>query len=500
MLGWGLPDDVATSVAHPLCARALAISSRGRRLVYLVADLCFVAASLRVGVLAELARRRVAVAPSDLMLTGTHTHAGPNGFSHAFFYDLSALGYSPRVHAALVRGCADAVQRAVDRLEPARLSLGEARVRGRVLVNRSLEAHRRDPEASAEGVDRTLLALRVDSAGGHPLGVLSLFALHCTSIHAGGGALHPDHKGLAAARMEREGPEGFVALFGQGAAGDVSPNVRFDPARGLAVGPGADDESSAALVATAQAEATRRAVARATPLSGQLDAAAIRVDLEERFVPPRFGGPARTTRSLLGLAMARGTGEGPGPLGRLRAPLRRPLAADPKLLMLRTGPGRGRRLLGWIDAARLPAGLHPAARHARRAARGGGLERAWIPTVLPVQILRIGALTLAGLPNEPTTVAGARLRRLLEARLGGRAHVQGYANAYSGYLTTPEEYALQAYEGAYTLFGPHTLGAFAAALDGLCGVLDGAPRQIEGPPLQTCTPAELAARAGARAG
>jgi neutral ceramidase len=36
----------------------------------------------------------------------------------------------------------------------------------------------------------------------------------------------------------------------------------------------------------------------------------------------------------------------------------------------------------------------------------------------------------------------------------------GYANAYSGYVTTPEEYDLQHYEGASTLYGPHTLAAY----------------------------------------
>jgi hypothetical protein len=38
----------------------------------------------------------------------------------------------------------------------------------------------------------------------------------------------------------------------------------------------------------------------------------------------------------------------------------------------------------------------------------------------------------------------------------------GYANAYAGYVTTPEEYDAQAYEGASTHFGRWTLPAYMA--------------------------------------
>ncbi len=497
MLGWGRPDHVPERVAHPLHARALALEAGGRAFAYAVADLCFVSASLRVAVLEELARRGVRIAPCDLMLTATHTHAGPNGFSHAFFYDLSSLGFSRRVHDALVAGISTSIEQAMLRLEPARLRLGAARVEGDVAINRSLAAHRANRDAIPGGVDPELLALRVDDAAGRGLGVLSLFALHATSIHADVRALHPDHKGLAAegfeawARARGHAPD-FVALFAQGAAGDVSPNVRFDRARGVRVGAKADDEASARYVAEAQLDATRRAFeGAARAIEGPLDARARHVELEERFVPGALAGgaPARTTRGRLGLAMAAGTAEGPGPLAGL--PLPRGAGADPKVTLLEVGPGVERRLLGRIDPRRVPA-LHAAFAHARRS---GGLARAWIPTVLPVQLLRLGPLAIAALPNEPTTTAGRRLRARLEAALGGRVHAQGYANAYAGYLTTPEEYRLQRYEGAYTLFGPHTLGAFTDVLTALARSLRGEPTAIDGSPLDRCTEAELRSRA-----
>jgi neutral ceramidase len=91
----------------------------------------------------------------------------------------------------------------------------------------------------------------------------------------------------------------------------------------------------------------------------------------------------------------------------------------------------------------------------------------WQPTVLPVQILRIGSVLNVGLPAEFTTMAGRRVREavLLEATSASadtkwNVMLSGLSNAYSSYVVTPEEYQVQRYEGASTIFGPHTLPAY----------------------------------------
>lgn len=38
--------------------------------------------------------------------------------------------------------------------------------------------------------------------------------------------------------------------------------------------------------------------------------------------------------------------------------------------------------------------------------------------------------------------------------------IAGLTNTYSSYITTFEEYGVQRYEGASTIFGPHTLDAY----------------------------------------
>lgn len=94
----------------------------------------------------------------------------------------------------------------------------------------------------------------------------------------------------------------------------------------------------------------------------------------------------------------------------------------------------------------------------------------WAPSILPVQMLRIGQLVILSVPGEFTTMAGRRLREAVKSYLisldskefGNNLHVviAGLTNTYSQYITTHEEYEVQRYEGASTLYGPHTLTAY----------------------------------------
>jgi neutral ceramidase len=87
----------------------------------------------------------------------------------------------------------------------------------------------------------------------------------------------------------------------------------------------------------------------------------------------------------------------------------------------------------------------------------------WVADVLPVQLVRIGSIVLIALAQEVTIVAGLRLRRAVAEVLDlpvDRVLVQGYANDYAGYVTTPEEYGAQRYEGGHTMFGKWELPAY----------------------------------------
>ncbi|MBW2461393.1 MAG: neutral/alkaline non-lysosomal ceramidase N-terminal domain-containing protein, partial [Deltaproteobacteria bacterium] len=128
MLGWGREDNVPRGVAEPLYARAMFVEGRddGRALAYVCADLGMIAAGLRVAVLDRLAEDHsdLGLDAASVVLTATHTHSGPSGFSHALFYDLAGPGFSKRVFDDLVGGIVLSILDAHRRLVPASLELG----------------------------------------------------------------------------------------------------------------------------------------------------------------------------------------------------------------------------------------------------------------------------------------------------------------------------------------------------------------------------------------
>lgn len=94
---------------------------------------------------------------------------------------------------------------------------------------------------------------------------------------------------------------------------------------------------------------------------------------------------------------------------------------------------------------------------------------AWQPRVVPTQLFHVGDVVIVGLPGEFTTMSGRRVRAAVrEAALQSGANedmkviLAGLSNIYTSYVATPEEYLMQRYEAASTIFGPHTLTIYLA--------------------------------------
>lgn len=92
----------------------------------------------------------------------------------------------------------------------------------------------------------------------------------------------------------------------------------------------------------------------------------------------------------------------------------------------------------------------------------------WTPQILPLQVFKIGQFVLIGVPGEFTTMSGRRLRDSVRQTINQYSNknedlvvvIAGLSNAYSQYIATPEEYIVQRYEGASTLYGPWTLNFY----------------------------------------
>jgi neutral ceramidase len=117
----------------------------------------------------------------------------------------------------------------------------------------------------------------------------------------------------------------------------------------------------------------------------------------------------------------------------------------------------------------LPGFLDPTIAELKRQARIGAIkESALVPTVLPLQIVRIGGLAIVCCPGEFTSTAGARVAEsvgeILRPHGARQVLICTYCNDYMGYVTTNEEYQEQCYEGGATIFGQWTLAAFQTRL------------------------------------
>lgn len=97
--------------------------------------------------------------------------------------------------------------------------------------------------------------------------------------------------------------------------------------------------------------------------------------------------------------------------------------------------------------------------------------------MLPVQIIRLGQFFLPAVTFEVSSMAGYRIRNLIRDEIKKQIsetsfsglnrqgqvkpviEVLALSNGYTSYLTTMEEFSMQHYEGASTLFGPLQLNA-----------------------------------------
>jgi neutral ceramidase len=267
----------------------------------------------------------------------------------------------------------------------------------------------------------------------------------------------------------------FVAAFSNSNEGDVTPNTRgaFCPdgnacsfqtstCKGISqtcngLGPGIDDFDSTRIIGKQQFTAGLNLYNLANiVIQGPIDYRHQWVNMENVTVSPTFtklDQPVNTCTAALGDSFAAGTTDGPGDFD------------------FRQGSNSTKYNPYWNLIGHLVA--DPPADQVKCHApkpillyTGGADEpAAWSPSTLPLQIFRLGQLFIVAVPAEFTTMSGRRLRSAVQKAIAPYVYnatvvIAGLANAYSQYVATPEEYEIQRYEGASTLFGPYTQPAY----------------------------------------
>lgn len=388
-----------------------------------------------------------------LFLGATHTHAGPGQFHGNELmnrFSSNERGFDPAWTQFVADRVAGAVRQAVATRRPARLAVGVTEVWG-LTRNRSLDSYVRNAtvadksrlaQAKYAAVNPDLHLVRVDAeaadGGTEPLAAMAVFSIHGTGISHSDAAYNADVWAYLKGELRRHirAVSGHDAVVGavEGTHGDVAPAVR----PGLLVYPEAERVGSG--IGAAAADLWDRLEA---DLSADVDLAVgfREIDLARR---PSAGGITLPPPAF-GAATIAGAAENTTPVVHRLPPFRPGMGKR---------GGRGPHGAKWIPGGRL---LHD------RIA-----PPAMFPSVLPLQVIRLAGTLLVGLPFEVTVEAGRRVERAVRAAVGPgrgieRVAVSSLANEQFCYLTTPEEYALQRYEGGNTLYGPDSTPFTAAA-------------------------------------
>ncbi len=451
--GWTRADRVGTGVSTRLYANALTLQ-RGKRKVALVAVELF---AIPAGLQEDVAKAvgDLGYDKTTVLLAASHTHSGPGGYANNPTFNTAApspetvtdplsfykfFNPSPadrQLYTFLVGQIAQAVRRADADRAPAAAAWGSTQLTG-LTQNRSIEAHLADhgitglaygqgtPQMDPDGVNHTIDpsvdVLRVDKVRKHrriPIGAWSNFADHGTVVHSEFEAYSGDHHASAwrrfAARVRKAGHvpkrQTVVNVYPNSDEGDQTAGI-------VNVGPAAAD-----AVGTAEAGAMFRAWRVAGKHLKRRPALAGRWTRTCFCGRDTATGPV-DTKGVEGLGFLTGSEEGRGPLFDItHVPFEGKTCAD-------QGPPQGVKCT-------IPVGSPPPA--------------------VPISVWRVGDHAIASVPGEPTKEVGVRIKTAVGDALKAKGvHgvvIAGLADDYVQYVTTPEEYGQQSYEGASTLYG-----------------------------------------------
>ncbi|KAJ8515814.1 hypothetical protein ONZ45_g6805 [Pleurotus djamor] len=491
-------------------------------------DGAFSDTGVRRSIISQLSSQFPGVYTNDnIAFVGTHQHSGVGGYLENLLPQITSLGFVKQSADAIVAGTVRAVQKAHASLAPGKLSLGNTTVLN-ANINRSPSAYLANPAEERARYefdqDKDMTVLRFDDANGQPRGLLSFFAVHGTSIYENNTLISTDNKGMAAFLYESfaepgsmPGNTSFVAGFTQSNVGDTSPNTlgafcespgkpydgqpcdfETSTCGGTAQdchgrGPGfrISDFESNRIIGDAQFQGARTLMSRAlAPVQGAVRSVHAYLNMATHSFALPNGTTVSTCPPALGFSFAGGTTDGPGAFDFVQGSNSSDPSPSVSLL----------QLLNVLYAGAitpLPSKEQIACQAPKPILLNTGFASTpynWSPRTVDIQMQRIGNLVILVMPGELTTMAGRRLREALRAKLisdgvvGEDAYVviAGPANTYGHYVTTKEEYSVQRYEGASTIFGQYTLDAYIDKYSSLVSFLTesatGVPSSDAAPP------------------
>lgn len=205
LAGFAVRRAPSVRVNDPLSARAVAVSDGDNISVVVALDLIALTVEQHRA-WRERAARSAGIAPSNIVLTATHTHGGPT-------VTPGALGQEPddAYLVSLEERVADAVVKACSRLEPATITYEAGRCTG-------VASNRRKPDGP---IDPLVPVITICDNLGATKAVVFSYACHPVVLGADNLAITADWPGAARRRIEHSIP-GATAIYLQGCCGQLN--------------------------------------------------------------------------------------------------------------------------------------------------------------------------------------------------------------------------------------------------------------------------------------
>ncbi|KAK9294787.1 hypothetical protein QLX08_010723 [Tetragonisca angustula] len=484
-MGYAKIDQKGSGLHLRTFSRAFIIDDGEERFVFVSVDSAMIGNGVRQTVLQNLANEFGSLyTEKNVMISATHSHSTPGGFMLHMLFDITTFGFVKETFDAMVNGITKSIHRAHYAMVPGRIFIAHGEVHG-VNINRSPAAYLNNPKSEREkykhDVDKILTQVQFVGADDRPLGVINWFAIHPTSMNNTNHLVSSDNVGYASILFEKimnndslPGKGSFVAAFASSNLGDVSPNTRGPkcefsgsncskhytcPGRKemcFASGPGKDMFESTSIIANKIFKESWRLwqYGNAKEVIGPIRVAHRYVNMAKQTAK-YYNATTRRTEIVhgcepaMGYSFAAGTIDGPGSFSFEQGTT----TANPMWNAVRN-------LLATPTTEDVTChGAKPILLATGRMY----LPYEWQPKIVATQVALIGNVVIAGVPGEFTTMSGRRLREAIKTVMNDASDdetsviVAGLCNTYSDYVTTPEEYQIQRYEGASTIYGPHTL-------------------------------------------
>ncbi|MCI5058701.1 MAG: neutral/alkaline non-lysosomal ceramidase N-terminal domain-containing protein [Flavobacteriales bacterium] len=509
MFGYGMHFHKVQFVQDPIYVRSFVISDQNNTLFISNAELGAISFALKRIILQKL-DGIIPIERNNFMLFATHTHSAPGGFFHYPLYNFSIPGYSEEMTNKYADIIAESIKKAYEQREDSDLEyiVDEFDPGVKLAFNRSIKAFMSNEEVRGEttpplheAIDPRMKMLRIHQKDGKRNSI-NWFGVHPTSVGNDHFGITGDNKGYAAKFMELEHQDSIHA-FATGCCGDVSPNHTWSRKRNKMLGDSENDYESAESNGKKQFEKANDMISS----SGQKVRSGIAyahrfVNFSEIKITDEFSdgdSDARTSKPTMGVSFFEGTTDGVGiskGLGLIAKAISRFRrfretafskkskekynTQNPKDILLEAAEGK---VFGIKNLSRLPT-VDPMIGTLKQHFKTGDIKgKPFVPEILPIQIFKIGQIALVGLTCELTVHAGKRIEELVKRELKDLdvEHVimVPYANGYSGYATTKEEYEVQCYEGGHTMYGKYTLQANLQECARLCRLMKGATNQVD---------------------